>query len=69
MRTLAMAEDEIRHTAYLIWLSEGRPNGREQEHWQRAERELKDNIASSRTPEAHQHSETKVKRVRKSVKA
>jgi hypothetical protein len=31
-------EDRIRQQAYLIWIEEGRPEGRENEHWERAER-------------------------------
>jgi hypothetical protein len=33
-------EQHIRERAYHIWLEEGRPEGRDREHWQRAEREL-----------------------------
>ena len=32
-------EARIRHRAYAIWESEGRPDGREQAHWDQAERE------------------------------
>ena len=31
---------EIEVRAYLIWESEGRPHGREKEHWMRAEAEI-----------------------------
>jgi hypothetical protein len=31
---------EIELRAYLIWESEGRPNGRDGEHWARAEAEI-----------------------------
>jgi len=27
----------VREQAYLIWLEEGRPEGRDKEHWERAE--------------------------------
>ena len=27
----------VREQAYLIWLDEGRPEGRDKEHWERAE--------------------------------
>jgi len=30
-------EERIRHQAYLIWLEEGRPEGRDKEHWEQAE--------------------------------
>jgi hypothetical protein len=33
-------EDRIRERAYGIWISEGRPHGRELAHWQRAHHEL-----------------------------
>jgi len=33
-------EDRIRQRAYLIWLEEGQPEGREKEHWERAERNV-----------------------------
>ena len=38
-----MAEDRnarIGERAYHIWLEEGQPHGRHDEHWHRAEREL-----------------------------
>ena len=31
-------EQRIQHQAYLLWLDEGRPEGREKEHWERAEK-------------------------------
>jgi hypothetical protein len=34
------AWDEIAHCAYLIWEREGRPPGREKEHWLQAETQL-----------------------------
>jgi hypothetical protein len=33
----ASKEGRIREQAYLIWLEEGRPEGRENEHWEKAE--------------------------------
>jgi hypothetical protein len=33
-------EQEIRQRAYQIWESEGRPEGCESEHWERACREI-----------------------------
>jgi hypothetical protein len=32
--------ERIRTRAYLLWEQEGRPHGRDQEHWQEAERQL-----------------------------
>jgi hypothetical protein len=36
----APTEDEIAYCAYLIWEKEGRPKGREREHWLQAETQL-----------------------------
>jgi hypothetical protein len=33
-------QDEIAFCAYLIWEKEGRPSGREREHWLQAETQL-----------------------------
>lgn len=33
-------EDQIRHRAYQIWEEEGRPHGRQDEHWLKAMAEL-----------------------------
>ena len=33
-------EDLIRLRAYSLWEAEGKPNGHDKEHWERAEREL-----------------------------
>jgi hypothetical protein len=32
--------EEVRERAYRIWESEGKPHGRDLEHWLQAEREL-----------------------------
>ena len=34
------ADEAIRERSYLIWENEGRPSGKELEHWVRAKREL-----------------------------
>lgn len=34
-------EAQIRETAYYIWEKEGRPSGRELDHWLKAEREVR----------------------------
>jgi hypothetical protein len=36
----ARKEETIRQRAYEIWLSEGCPEGRENEHWEQAAREV-----------------------------
>jgi hypothetical protein len=33
-------KEQVRQHAYALWEEEGRPEGREQDHWQRAEQEL-----------------------------
>lgn len=35
-----MQDDHIRHRAYEIWEAEGRPEGREAQHWAQARDEL-----------------------------
>lgn len=37
----AVDEDRIRERAHEIWQEEGRPEGRADEHWRRAEGELR----------------------------
>ena len=36
MSTAKLDEATIAHTAYLFWLDEGQPHGRDQEHWLKA---------------------------------
>ena len=33
-------ENRIKQRAYQIWENEGRPHGRDREHWERASREI-----------------------------
>jgi hypothetical protein len=33
-------EQKIRERAYQIWIDEGQPHGRDQEHWSKAEAEI-----------------------------
>jgi hypothetical protein len=37
MDDIGSREERIRQQAYLIWLEEGRPEGRDSEHWEKAE--------------------------------
>lgn len=37
-----MDEEKIRRRAYELWEREGRPEGKEREHWERARLELAD---------------------------
>jgi hypothetical protein len=43
---------KVRERAYQIWEREGCPEGRENEHWHRAEQELADEDASGSSPDA-----------------
>lgn len=55
-RQVSNNEESIRDRAHAIWESEGRPEGKHFEHWQRAEQEAgraAQGSPSSRT-EAHQ---------------
>ncbi len=40
MPTITTKESHTRHRAYQIWEAEGRPYGKDFEHWLRAEAEL-----------------------------
>ena len=51
----AMSNDfihKVRERAYQIWEHEGCPEGRENEHWHRAEQELADEDAAGSSPDA-----------------
>jgi hypothetical protein len=41
------ADDEVRERARLIWEREGRPHGRNEEHWQRAQQELREELQAN----------------------
>ncbi|MFD1703969.1 DUF2934 domain-containing protein [Methylopila henanensis] len=41
---------DVRERAYQIWIEEGRPEGREHEHWERASKEL--GVDSASAPQA-----------------
>ena len=45
-------ENDIRDRAYALWQSDGSPDGREQEYWQRAERELAEEAGLDTSEEA-----------------
>ncbi|MBU1176401.1 MAG: DUF2934 domain-containing protein [Alphaproteobacteria bacterium] len=40
-----IARDQIAERAFEIWEIEGKPHGRDQEHWERAEAELRKTMA------------------------
>jgi hypothetical protein len=33
-------QQRIRDRAYLLWLNEGQPDGRDKEHWEQAEKQI-----------------------------
>jgi hypothetical protein len=35
-------DEEIRHRAYMIWLDEGQPDGRAEDHWHQAVAEIQE---------------------------
>lgn len=41
--------ERVRQRAHEIWESEGRPEGRESDHWSRAEAELQNRLGDSQT--------------------
>lgn len=41
-----LPSEKVAARAYQIWQASGRPNGRDQEHWFQAERELRSGAAS-----------------------
>jgi hypothetical protein len=45
-------EQRIRQRAFYIWIEQGRPEGKDKEHWQQAESELMAGIAK---PESELH--------------
>ena len=56
---MADREEKIRQRAHEIWEMEGRPEGRNQEHWERAHREI--DAKQNETPSG-QISETRSRR-------
>ena len=53
-------QQDIAFRSYQIWEREGRPHGRDQEHWYRAEREL---TAEQAKPKAKTQAKAKAKTV------
>jgi hypothetical protein len=43
----AEIERRVRERAYAIWEQEGRPHGRDREHWERAHRAVADELAKA----------------------
>lgn len=67
-----MDEAQIRETAYLFWLEEGQPQGRDQEHWLRAVEVLsqpKKVVKPARKVAAHRRAKSPVNRASNAKKA
>lgn len=47
--TTSVDQQEIARHAYAIWIAEGRPDGRQAQHWFQAERQLR--AGSARAPD------------------
>ena len=45
-------DQQIAEAAYYLWLAEGQPEGRAEDHWQRARSTLETPAAQSRKPRA-----------------
>lgn len=44
---MSLTNDDIARRAFEIWERNGRPEGRDQEHWDQAEKELRQQTAKS----------------------
>jgi len=68
MATKAKSPEDIRKDielrAYLIWDREGRPHGRDAEHWQRAEAEILGSLPAKKAPAKKLASPKKAKAVK-----
>ncbi len=53
-RTVPQVDQEelLKQAAYSIWEREGRPDGKDKEHWERARRELSDRQLRKASPVA-----------------
>ncbi len=58
-------DEEIRLIAYHIWEDEGHPNGRQMEHWLKAETTLQKESTPQTTPRRTESVSPKVSRKRK----
>jgi len=69
----ARHEATIRHRAYAIWEEEGRPDGREWDHWERALREIvspaPQMIESTPAPKPRKTAKGRIRAVLKSAMA
>jgi hypothetical protein len=45
-------DDKIRNRAYALWQAEGQPEGRDQDHWEEARRQVEAELAERRADAA-----------------
>ena len=69
-----MQESQIRERAYAIWEEEGRPDGREWDHWERASYEILARIGvveemATPKPKARKTMKSRIKSALKRAKA
>ena len=62
-------QERIRQRAHEIWESEGRPEGRDAEHWTRAEEELKTHMGNDHPAEGAEPQPARAARSGRSAKA
>jgi hypothetical protein len=53
--------DKVRRRAHAIWLDQGMPHGRDQEHWHEAEREIAAEAAERASPKTVAPTESSAK--------
>lgn len=54
----------VRERAYQIWIEEGRPHGRDREHWFRAEREMEEGDETKLSHDHERHAQVRHDQVR-----
>jgi hypothetical protein len=68
-KTQLINRSQIAERAFEIWEHEGKPHGRDQEHWQRAEIELRETMSRMTKPAGKRAGKAPVKAAAKSGKA
>jgi hypothetical protein len=52
MESTTNMQDEVRRRAYELWEQHGSPEGREEEFWLQAEREISDKVPDRTIPDS-----------------
>ncbi len=50
VKTQMITQNQIAERAFKIWEDEGHPHGRDEDHWKRAEAELRETMSRMTTP-------------------